>query len=125
MRPALVITVLAISAINAGCIPVSIPDNPEINGRIVDASTHTPILGAAIVVNKSGPRNTVLATSLSDNDGSFVILGAKHTQWIPVAYDLFLPPITIKADAAGYNSSKVEISPWQPWNGTIELFHKP
>jgi hypothetical protein len=105
-----VLFAVALSTSLAGCFPMHFTEYPGASGRVVDATTSSPISGAEVVVVLSSPeKNGGPKTTVTDSNGLFSIRPEK--QWgvyiIPMDYIGFFGRVTVSAP--GYVSSQCDV----------------
>ena len=109
-RRALTITVAAVTYLAAGCVPVTYPRLPGVQGRVLDADTGVPVANAtAMVYERDKPDFRSEATT--GTDGAFAVSELSRTIWIPpVPFDWGTPVDTLKVriSAPGYESRDLE-----------------
>lgn len=103
-----------------GCFPTRFHETPEIHGRVFDSITGSPLREVAVTVQSVSPSKVKLV-SHTDANGGFALAETASTAWLPLGFDLAYSDLTIGFDADGYISQKIQISPFQRWDGNVRL----
>lgn len=88
-----------------GCMPVTVYDSPQIQGRVIDSETGTPIENAEIILKN---KSDIEARAKTKLDGSFDIDAVTRKIWmLPVPFDAVAPNVDIEISASGYESIRI------------------
>lgn len=97
------------------CVPMRVdyPDWPDTTGKIVDATSGSPIAGATVTV-RSSPL-MITASAITGPDGGFYFPRHTHKAWIPSPpYDLYYAPSTLSVTATSHRPFQ-ELIPSFAW----------
>jgi hypothetical protein len=87
---------------------------------VFDSVTGAPLRNVAVTVQLTSPRKVNLV-SHTGADGAFDLTETASTAWLPLGFDLAYSDLTLGFDADGYVSQKIEIPPFQRWDGSVRL----
>jgi len=111
---------LSILIVCEGCFPTRFHETPEIHGRVFDFVTGAPLRNVAVTAQLASPRRVNLV-SHTGADGRFDLAETASTAWLPLGFDLAYSDIAISFEAEGYVPQKIQISPFQRWDGNVQL----
>jgi 5-hydroxyisourate hydrolase-like protein (transthyretin family) len=111
---------LFVTTIFQGCFPTRVHETPEIQGRVFDFITGAPVRNVTVTALSISPHKVDLV-SHTDADGRFNLAETSSKAWLPVGFDLAYANITIRFDAEGYVSQRIEIPPFQKWDGDVRI----
>ena len=104
--------VLVVGSWTLGCVPMRYTSGPATKGRVVDASTHSPIKDAFVTLTRS--KGNAAQTSTS-KDGEFHIRSRHRWYWLnlfhPSSSKPILQPAVLTIDSSGYQSFATNSAP--------------